>query len=83
MLPLFNGPEMLPSASDKAKLFAKNFSKDSNPHESGISLPVFPSTTNMKVHNVSLSLMIVKKVITNFNLAKASSLDCSGGSKEL
>ena len=27
---LFNGPEVLPSASDKAKLFAKNFSKNSN-----------------------------------------------------
>ena len=27
--PLFNGLEVLPSASDKAKLFAKNFSKNS------------------------------------------------------
>ena len=26
--PLFNSPEMLPSASDKAKLFVKNFSKN-------------------------------------------------------
>ena len=28
--PLFNGPEVLFSASDKANLFAKNFSKNSN-----------------------------------------------------
>ena len=28
--PLFNGPEVLSSASDKAKLFAKNFSRNSN-----------------------------------------------------
>ena len=28
--PLFNGPEVLSSASDKAKLFAKNFSKNLN-----------------------------------------------------
>ena len=28
--PLFNGPEVLSSASDKAKLFAENFSKNSN-----------------------------------------------------
>ena len=28
--PLFNGPEVLSSASDKAKLFAKNLSKNSN-----------------------------------------------------
>ena len=34
--PLFNGPEVLSSASDKAKLFAKNFSKNSNLDDSGI-----------------------------------------------
>ena len=28
--PLFNGPEVLSSASDKAKLFAENFSLNSN-----------------------------------------------------
>ena len=28
--PLFNGPEVLSSASDKTKLFAENFSKNSN-----------------------------------------------------
>ena len=38
--PLFNGPEVLPSAFDKAKLFAENFSKNSNLDDSGISLPV-------------------------------------------
>ena len=32
---------------DKAKLFAKNFSKNSNLDDSGISLPVFPSRTNL------------------------------------
>ena len=42
--PLFNGPEVLSSACDKAKLFAKNFSKNSNLDDSGISLPVFPET---------------------------------------
>ena len=42
ILPLFSGPEVLPSASDKAKLFAENFSKNSNLDDSGISLPVFP-----------------------------------------
>ena len=33
---------MLSSASDKAKLFAKNFSENSNLDDSGIFLPVFP-----------------------------------------
>ena len=35
--PLFNGPEVLSSASDKVKLFAENFSKNSNLDDSGIS----------------------------------------------
>ena len=35
--PLFNGPEVLSSASDKLKLFAKNVSKKSNLDDSGIS----------------------------------------------
>ena len=39
--PLLNGPEVLSSASDKAKMFAENFSKNSNLDDSGISLPVF------------------------------------------
>ena len=40
--PQFNGPEGLSSASDKAKLFAENFSLNSNLDDSGISLPGFP-----------------------------------------
>ena len=34
--PLFNGVELLSSASDKAKLFAQNFSNNSNFDDSGI-----------------------------------------------
>ena len=47
--PLFNGPEVLSSASDKAKLFAKNFSKNSNIDDLGIALSVFPSRTDLKL----------------------------------
>ena len=47
---LFNGLKVLFSASDKAKLFAKNFSKNSNLDDSGISLPVFPSRITLKLH---------------------------------
>ena len=43
--PLFNSSEVLSSASDKAKLFAENFSKNSNLDGSVISLSVFPSET--------------------------------------
>ena len=39
--PLFNGLEVFSSASDKAKFFAQNFSKNSNLDDSVISLPVF------------------------------------------
>ena len=70
--PLFNGPEVLSSASDKAKLFAKNFSKNSNLDDSGIYLPVFPSRTHLKLHNISITPTMVKKVITNLDSSKAS-----------
>ena len=63
---------MLASAPDKAKLFAKN----SNHQDSGISLPVFPSRTNLKLHNVSITLKMAKKVITNLESSKTSGLDC-------
>ena len=65
--PLFNGPEVLSSASDKAKLFAENFSKNSNLDNSGISLPVFSSRTNLKLHNIYVTPKMVKKVITNLD----------------
>ena len=74
--PLFNDLEMLPSASNKARLFAENFPKTSNLHDSGISLPVFPSRTNLKLHNISVTPKMVKKVIMNLDLSKASGPDC-------
>ena len=67
---------MLPSASDKAKLFTENFSKNSDLDDSGISLPVFPSRTNLKLHNTSAVPKMVKKVIMNLYLSKASGPDC-------
>ena len=56
---LFNGLEMLSSASDKAKLFAKNFSKNSNLEDLGISLLVFASRTNLKLHNTAVTPKLV------------------------
>ena len=67
---------MLSSATDKAKLFAKNFSKNSNLDYLGISLTVFPSRTNVKLHNISVIPKMVEKVITNLDSSKASGLDC-------
>ena len=67
---------MLSSASDKAKLFTENFSKNSNLDDSGIFLPVFPSRTNLKLHNISLSPKMIKKIITNLDSSKAFGSDC-------
>ena len=57
-------------------LFAKIFSKNSNLDDSGISLPVFSSRTNLKQHNISITPKLVKEVITNLDLSKASGPDC-------
>ena len=71
---------MLSSASDKAKLFAENFPKNSNLDHSGsgISLTVFslPVSPNLKLHNISVTLKMVKKFIMNLDLSKASGRDC-------
>ena len=67
---------MLSSASDKAKLSAKNFSKKFNLDDSGISLPIFPSRTNLKLHNISVTPKMVKKVIMNLDSSKVSGPDC-------
>ena len=66
---------MLSSACDKAKLFAKNVSKNSNLDNSGIPLPAFPSRTNLKLHNISITLKMVKNVVTNLDSSKASGPD--------
>ena len=72
--PLFNEPEGLSSASDKAELLAKNFSENCNLDYSGISLPVFSSRTKLKLHNISITPKMVKKVITSLGSSQASGL---------
>ena len=61
---------MLSSVSDKATSFLKIFSKNSV-----ISLLVFPSRTSLKLH-ISVTLKIVKKVMTNLDSSKVSGPDC-------
>ena len=70
--PLFNDLQVLSSASGKAKFFNENFSKNSNLDNSGIPLPVVPSRTYMKLHNITVAPKMVKKVTTYLNLSKAS-----------
>ena len=68
--------KQFPCRTNRKKFFAKNFSKNSNLNDSGISLPVFPSRTNLKLHNISIIPKMVKKVITKLDLSKASGPDC-------
>ena len=74
--PLFNGLEVLSSASDTGKLFAENFSMNSNVDDSGISLPAFTSRTNLKLHSIFVTPKMVRKVVVNLDLSKASGPDC-------
>ena len=67
---------MLSSVFDKAKLFAENFSKNYNLDDSGIFLSVFPSSSNLKLHNFSVTPKMIKQVIMNLDFSKASGPDC-------
>ena len=71
-----NDLEALPSVSDKAKLFANNISKNSNLDDSGIPLPVFFSRTNLKLHKISVTPEMVKRVVTSIDSSVASGIDC-------
>ena len=58
ILSLFNGPEVLHSASDWTKLL------NSILDNLDIYLPAFPSRTNKKLHNISVTSKLVGRVIT-------------------
>ena len=62
---------MLSSTSDKAKLFAKNFFKNSNHDDS---LSIFPRT-NLNLH-ISVNPKMIKKVIMSLDWLKVCSPDC-------
>ena len=49
---------------------------NSNLDDSDVSLPVFPSRTNLKLHNISVTSKMVRKVVMNLDLSKASGPDC-------
>ena len=75
--PLFNGLEVLSAASDKAKLSAENICRNCNLDGSFISLPVFPSRTNLKLHIIPVTPMMVKKLIMSLDLSKTSGRYCT------
>ena len=51
-------------------MFAEIFSKNSNLDDSGMYLPVFSSRINMRLHNVPVTLDLVKKVIIDLDFCK-------------
>ena len=59
----------------KSKIICYKLFKNSNLDDSGISLPVFLSRTNVKLH-ISVTPKMLKKVITNLDSSKGSGLDC-------
>ena len=55
---------------------AEKFSMNCNLDDSAISLPVFSSRSNLKLHNISITPKIVRKVVMDLDLSKASGPDC-------
>ena len=57
------------------KVFAKNSSKNSNLDDTGISLFIFPSKSNLKLHNIQLYNCITYKMV-ELDSWKSSGPDC-------
>ena len=61
----------LPSPTIR-NLRASSSSQNSHFEDLGISFPIFPSRTNLKLHNISVNPKWVKMVITNRDSSKVS-----------
>ena len=72
---VINGPEVLSSALDKAKLFATNFAKNSTLDDQGYDLPSFPARTNNILSDIFISARDVAKLIKNLEINKATGPD--------
>ena len=66
---------MLTFVFDKARLLNDNFVQNSHLDYSCISLPTFNSGTYLRLHSISQSPRLVKKIITNLDSSKDSDLD--------
>ena len=56
---IFNGLEVLSSASDNTNLFTENFSKIPNLYNLGSALPTFHSGTNLELHGICVTPKLV------------------------
>ena len=57
-------------------MFAENFSKISNLHNTGISSPTFHCRTNLKMHKIYVTPPLVRDVEINLDSVKASDPYC-------
>ena len=60
----------------KRNCLLKNFLKNYNSNDSHISLPLFPSRTNLKLNNISITPKMVQKLIMNLDFLKTSGANC-------
>ena len=60
---------------NKVTLIPKNFSKNSNLDDSDVSLPAFPSLTDLKLNNILVTPELVKKVTFTLDSTKVSVTD--------
>ena len=72
---IINGPEVISSSLDKAKLFAMNFATNSTLDDHGHPLPVFPSRTESRLSNFHVSVGEVARCIKNLDTNKATGPD--------
>ena len=73
--PLFNGPEVLTTSTDKANLFARNFSYNSTLDDSNQLLPDFPSRTEHRLTSRKITARMVSHAIYHLDACKATGPD--------
>ena len=73
--PLFNGPEVLTTSTDKANLFAGNFSYNSTLDDSYQLLPDFPSRTEHRLTSRKITARMVSHAIYHLDTCKATGPD--------
>ena len=61
---------VLSSTLEKIKMFAEIFSKNPNLDDLGMYLPVFSFRIIMRLHNVPVTIDLVKKVIIDLDFSK-------------
>ena len=73
--PLFNGPEVLTTSTDKANLFARNFSSNSTLDDGFQQLPDFPSRTEQRLTSRKITARMVSHAIYDLDTCKATGPD--------